>query len=136
MKGERFLTEKFYDAVSKGDFIMVESLLKEYPELANAQSHDLGFTPLHFAAMDGYKEIVELLLRYKADANSKEFAEMTPLHWAARNGYDEIVEILITRGGAMVNAHDHTGLTPMHYAKYKGYKETIDILRHHGAKSA
>jgi len=136
MKGALFLSEKIYDAIAKGDFIKVETLLKEYPELANEQSNELGLTPLHFAAMDGYKEIVELLLYYKADANSKEYSDMTPLHWAARNGYKDIVELLITRGGAVVNVRDHIGLTPLHYAKYKGYKETVDVLRHHGAKIA
>ena len=40
---------------------------------------NLGMYPLHIAAMQGYKEIVELLIAKGADLNTKDRYGMTPL---------------------------------------------------------
>ena len=39
-----------------------------------------GKTPLHWAALSGHKDVVELLLASKAEVNAKNNDGQTPLH--------------------------------------------------------
>ena len=67
-----------------------------------------GRNPLHSAAMEGHKEIAELLITKGADVNAKDrLMDYTPLHLAALalDGRKEVVELLIAKG-ADVNAKD------------------------------
>ena len=121
-----------------------------------------GWTPLHFAARDGYKEIVELLIAEGANVNANNQYGYTPLHlattkevaallisngadvnakidegWtslhsAVANGHKEVVEVLIAKG-ADVNAKDDDGDTPLLYAY--SHWEIANLLRKHGAKT-
>ena len=93
-----------------------------------------GWTPLHFAARDGYKEIVELLIAKGADVNAKDNdGGTTPLHHAASYGRNEVVELLIAKG-ADVNAKDNYGGTPLDRAISSNKKSTASFLRKHGGK--
>jgi len=86
------------------------------------------WTPLHHAAYNGHKEIVELLIANDADVNAKEIARQTPLHVAAYNGHKEIVELLID-AGADVNAKPTLfGWVPLHNAVRGGQKEVAELL--------
>ena len=60
---------------------------------ANAKDSD-GWTPMHYAATEGYGKVVKLLLANGADANAKDSDGWTPLHYAARRGYAEVVKLL------------------------------------------
>jgi ankyrin repeat protein len=71
-----------------------------------------GWTPLPFAAGNGHKEIVELLIAEGADVNVKDNNGWTPLHTATK----EIAELLIAKG-VDVNAKDDFGRTPLDFAK-------------------
>ena len=93
---------------------------------------DSGWTPLHWAANDGYKEIAELLITKGADVDGKTTSETTPLHNAAYNGHKEIVELLIAKG-ANVNAKNEFGQPPLTWAF--GQAEIADLLRKHGGKT-
>ena len=91
-------------------------------------------TPLHRAAREGYKEIVELLIAKGADVNANEDCGWTPLHLAASRSHEEIVELLIAKG-ADVNAKEKFGWTPLGEAVFKGKKEIAALLRKHGGKT-
>ena len=61
----------------------------------NAKDNN-GETPLHAAALNGHKEIAELLIEKGADLNAKNVVGMTPLHYATTK---EIADLLRKHGG-------------------------------------
>jgi ankyrin repeat protein len=76
-------------------------------------------TALHFALMNGQKEMVELLLRYKADPNARFDASLdpsqkglTPLVLAAWQRLPEIVELLLA-ANADPNLKSDNGRAPI-----------------------
>ena len=81
-------------------------------------------TPLHYAAEEGHRPVVELLIKNGANVNLKDDETdargETPLHLAAAKGHVPVVELLI-KNGANVNAKDADGGTPLHSAAGNGY---------------
>lgn len=69
-------------------------------------------TPLHWAAVNGAVDAVELLLDGKADANFQDSRGRTPLHWAARVNRTDIVRVLLDHG-ADPNIVDESDMTPI-----------------------
>ena len=61
----------------------------------NVEDNFFNRTPLHHAAIEDQKEIVELLIDNSADVNAKDVNGYTPLDWAD----DEIVALLRKHGG-------------------------------------
>uniref|UniRef100_A0A8C8SF64 Ankyrin repeat and sterile alpha motif domain containing 1A n=1 Tax=Pelusios castaneus TaxID=367368 RepID=A0A8C8SF64_9SAUR len=57
-----------------------------------------GYTPLHHAALNGHKDVVEVLLRNDALTNVADSKGCYPLHLAAWKGDSEIVKLLIHQG--------------------------------------
>ncbi|MEV5493762.1 ankyrin repeat domain-containing protein [Streptomyces bobili] len=94
---------------------------------------DEGWTPLFSAALEGYADVVALLLSHGACVNPylKE-SHLTPLHLAAREGHTKVVELLITYGAspdAITNHH----VTPLHCAAFYNHQDVIQVLVHSGA---
>jgi cytohesin len=117
------------NAAEDGNIIAVKRLLAAGVNV-NAVTYS-SETPLHFAAIHGYKEVAELLIEKGADVNAKGVGGRTPLHWAANRGHREVAELLIAKG-AEVNAMDVLlGWTPLDYAE----GETAALLRKHGGKT-
>ncbi len=81
---------------------------------------------LHFAAGNGHKKTVEVLLKAKANVNAVDIEGWTPLHVAALHGRANIVGVLLEKG-ANVNAVDRYGKTPLDYAE--GYAKNQDVVK-------
>ena len=62
----------------------------------NAKDVFFGMTSLHRAAMEGHKEIAELLIDNSADVNATTNRGTTPLDWAID---DENADLLRKHGG-------------------------------------
>ena len=71
--------------------------------------------PLHCACTAGDELMVELLLRFGADANQPDDKCRVPLHAAAEAGAAGCVRLLVQHG-ARVNCRDHEGITPLDLA--------------------
>jgi ankyrin repeat protein len=104
----------------------------------------VGKTPLQLAVERGRKDIVELLLANKADANAglngnciantvtkNNCVGQRLLHLAAERGRKDIVELLLAYG-AKANAKDGNGSTPLQLALKGNYLEVAELLRQHG----
>ena len=57
-----------------------------------------GWTPLHFAARNGYKAVIRLLIDGGADISAAEKDGWTPLHVAEQNGHEAVARLLHDRG--------------------------------------
>jgi hypothetical protein len=113
-------------AAMRGNIEDIKVMLTKNPELINKKNKS-GDTPLHYAALGGYKEVVELLCACGADVTAQDKFGHTPLHCAARGGHKEVVEFLCACG-AYVTAQDKFGHTPLHCAARRGHKEVVEFL--------
>ncbi len=150
--------KSFYKAVKRGEIATVEAMVKVTPELVSTR-HEQA-TPLHFAAIENQREMVDLLLRSHADLNARddEF-NMTPIGWANEKGHRNMVEYLASQGAKMdlysaaalgltdrvrqflaessveVNEFKHYG-APIHEASLWGHVEIVKLLLAHGADAS
>ncbi|GAB9469019.1 Transient receptor potential ca2 channel [Globisporangium polare] len=74
-------------------------------------------TPLHWAAVNGATEVVELLLEAGADPNFQDARGRTPLHWAARLNRLVIINCLLEKD-AKANLLDLDHMTPLMCAAF------------------
>jgi ankyrin repeat protein len=121
---------EIHDAAREGDLKKVQTLLEDNLNLVLSKDRH-GLTSLYWTAMQGHKDVAELLLANNADVNTMSSAGWTPLHLAARYGHKDVVESLLANK-ADVNARDNDSSTPLHWAVLKGYKDVAELLRQHG----
>ena len=99
----------------------------------NAKSGNGQVTALIKASVNGYKEIVEVLIQNGADVNAKDIDNRTALMRASYNNYNEIVELLL-QNGADVNVKDiDSRTTALMEASLRGNKEVMEVLIQNGA---
>ena len=99
-------SELLLQAVIDGNVKEVKQHLASGADV-NMKDDARGKTPLHFAAGNGQKEIVESLLAAGADVNAKMNNGMTPLDWSAllpqNSNKTEIIDLLHKHGGKKGN---------------------------------
>jgi ankyrin repeat protein len=98
-----------------------------------------GETPLHEAALAGYRNVAEVLLAGGADVNAKVGLGRTPgwrpgwrmgwtpLRYAVECGHNDVVALLLAKGADAALADD-AGKTPIDIAREKRWTETLKIL--------
>jgi ankyrin repeat protein len=78
-----------------------------------------GWTPLHFACLNGNIDLVNLFLYNGAQTDAETTLRYTVLHLAAQRGHADIFQLLVN-SGANFNATDIFNNTPLHYAAQNG----------------
>ncbi len=125
------MCEVIHEAVKNNNLPEVTRLIENDPNLVFSKDEN-GFTPLHLAAANGYRGMVDFLLTTKADVNARDDSGSTPLHQAAaaEGEHSDIVEVLLGHK-ANVDAADQQGLTPLHYALLADNPDVaMTLLRH------
>lgn len=85
-------------------------------------------TALAGLAIKYNKDLVESLLKKKADPNIADTTGYTPLFWAVKFGNKELVELLL-QYKADKTKKDSMGMTPFEYALKTDNKEIINLLK-------
>lgn len=119
-----------YNAARDGDVQTVRTLLDqgEKPDGVGGLSEG---NALHWAALNGHVQVMELLLSRGADLQAN-VGYGTPLHWASKGGQFKAVQLLLDRGSD-ANAKNGNGWTPLHYAAQQGYIQIARLLLDRGA---
>ena len=87
-----------------------------------------GTTPLYYAALCGFQDLVEhLVVKYPQHVNTRGGHYMTPLFAAMAGRHLQTVKLL-RHNGAEVNVHRDDGETPLHSAAWYGDLELVRIL--------
>ena len=116
-------------AAIRGDKDKVKRLLADG---SDPKDNTDGFTALHFAAAEGYKEIATLLIDAGADVNATNNFNNRPLHFAAGEGHQDIIALLLAKG-AEINAKNNGDFMPLHYAARNEHSNAIELLLDKGA---
>ena len=88
-----------------------------------------GWTALHYAAVAGDAEIVQLLLKRSAEVDSLSPNMTTPLMMAAMSGNIYAVKALLD-GGADLNMANEQGLTAIDFAQKGNHTEIVEGLQY------
>ncbi|KFY17886.1 hypothetical protein V492_00310, partial [Pseudogymnoascus sp. VKM F-4246] len=107
--------------------VVVKHLLENQTEVNVKDGYDQ--TPLSWAAKNGHKAVVQLLLSTAGvDADSKGTYSLTPLSWAAKKGHETVVKLLLDTGKVDADAKDETDQTPLLWAAKKGHEAVVKLL--------
>jgi len=122
----QFEREQLHFAAQDGDVAEVKRFLKEgyQPNLFD----DLGKTPLHYAAMRGHLEVMNVLLAAGADvnANDERVIGNTPLREVADTCSFEVAKILVD-AGADPTIPGWMQLTALHQARERTKPEGLRV---------
>lgn len=117
-----------------GDTEILDMLLRGIDfELFNRMSHQLYWDHmLHLAAFNGNIEMMRVLLRQGAEANSRGSTVnfVTPMAIAAFNGHNDAI-IFLLNNGANIDLGD---LPPLYMASAYGFAQTVRLLLDRGAQ--
>ncbi|XP_059138283.1 ankyrin repeat and SAM domain-containing protein 1A isoform X2 [Peromyscus eremicus] len=85
-----------------------------------------GYTPLHHAALNGHRDVVEVLLRNDALTNVADSKGCYPLHLAAWKGDAQIVRLLIHQGPSHTRVNEQNALEIKELKKYGPFDPYIN----------
>ena len=141
---DEFLLDLYAMSKKKVNSLLLREIKKAKPNLekievmiksglADVEAKDeVGWTPLHSAALNNAIETAKLLIDAGADVKAKDDYGQTPLHHASRWNSIETAKLLLERG-ADVGAKNIWGQTPLHLATRMNAIETAKLLLDAGA---
>ena len=115
-------------AVDAENIVECRRLIDTGEANVNGDRRQYGDTALHYASLEGYLEISELLTSSGADVNIRNSNGNTALHWASYYGHLEIVQLLLCQG-ADISFRTNGGNTALDIASYYGRLKVADCLR-------
>ena len=118
------LTCEIVVASEAGELEKVKSLLKEGAS-PNAMGPNSG--AIHVAAFNGYKSVVEVLLKAGANPNLADKQQFYPLHLAASKGHSSICKVLV-QSGAKMDVKTADGGSALHVAAASGFDKVVSML--------
>jgi ATP-dependent Clp protease ATP-binding subunit ClpB len=123
----------FLKAVKAGNYSRVAAAIKSGAD-PNSRHH-LGWSALHVAAVNGHREIVELLLKSGADPNLPD--EYTNIYHTARDKGMHSLDVMVMRedefSSSLNMRANFRGCTPLHYAVLADDPAVVSLLLEAGA---
>lgn len=96
-----------------GKFKFVKELLSAGVVDVNCLDSELNKAPIHFAAMHGHKDVLDVLLEDpEVDVNLLDGDGNSALHLATIAGHCECIELLLDSKGVKPNLSNREGMTP------------------------
>jgi len=93
------------------------------------QTDCTGSAPLVWAALNGHKEVVKILLgRDEINPDQRGMYSRTPLWCAAFYGHEGVVEMLLGREDVIPDTPDGSNRTPLSCAAENGHGEVVKLL--------
>ena len=123
------LSEELSSACQHGNLRDVNTLLRRGASVNEIDS--AGYLPLHYAASNGFTEVVKLLLEFGSDASSY-LTGHSAVEVAARNGHSEVVVAILDFGGN-IDDKGLAGSPPLVSAASGGFVQCVDDLLQRGA---
>ncbi|NVN99119.1 MAG: ankyrin repeat domain-containing protein [Geobacteraceae bacterium] len=124
------LSEEFFAALAEGKTQEVAKAINKGFDVNSVNSENQ--TLLMKGARHGYKDIVELLLKNKANIAARDISGTTALMHAAKGGSLEVIKLLLAHG-AVVDEADSSGETALMYACRDGNIDVVRLLLDSGA---
>uniref|UniRef100_A0A1X7TT55 Uncharacterized protein n=1 Tax=Amphimedon queenslandica TaxID=400682 RepID=A0A1X7TT55_AMPQE len=124
--------KKLYEAAKRGDSTGVQSALSQGANVNYQNPKERGDTALIEAARKGNCDVVELLLKKRADPSDLNNRGDTALIVAAREGNWDVVELLLKKG-ADPSKSNFTGHTALIEAAKEGHYDIVHLLLKNGA---
>ncbi|XP_046577275.1 protein HOS4-like isoform X1 [Haliotis rubra] len=116
-----------YSASEDGDLERVKRILGAGHVDINTRG-DYSRTPVMVAALEGHRDVVELLVDRGADVSLVDVNGTNVLHWACFGGDLEIVKLILSLNAVDINARDNRGRTAADWAKLWGHQPLLALL--------
>ncbi len=115
-------------AVSKGNLLIIEELLKKGFNINFSFYNGRGVTPLMGSVLSDNYQLFELLIRYKAKLDIQDDDGLTALHMAIMTKNKPIIERLLS-SGANTKIVDNRGLSAEAMLAIRGYTSILEKLQ-------
>ncbi|XP_071158407.1 uncharacterized protein [Mytilus edulis] len=104
------LSQKLIECVRKKDAKNAAALIENGADSNYAD--EAGCTPLHYAALEGYVDLVVQMIQNGGNVRKVDMNGETAIHKAARKGHIEVIVAIVAHGGDIniLNMHGQSGL--------------------------
>jgi ankyrin repeat protein len=120
-------------------FIFIKKELREIRKESVLGNNGVGHNregrnnrDLLWAAWNGQKAVVKVLLEKGADLEAKDDTGQTPLSVASEKGHKDVVQLLLAAGQVDVDSKDKNGQTPLWMAARNGHEGIVQLLLERG----
>ncbi|QQR49155.1 ankyrin repeat domain-containing protein [bacterium] len=125
--GQKLLAELLLHDLKLNNIESFKKNLKNCRNVDMIVDSETQETLLHYAALWGRLEFIEVLLEKKASVDALDHELLTPLHRAIIENQTQCAAKLI-KHGADVNLADNESGTPLHAAAFSGFIENLQLL--------
>jgi len=101
---------------------------KQIEKWVNQKSKRQGYTALHYSAFNGNLDILEKLIKYKADVEISNNRGLNVLHMAAQGNSPNILIYFKEKFNMNIQSVDEICSTPLHWACYSGSESALNFL--------
>jgi ankyrin repeat protein len=132
------MVQNILNAARMGDFETSQNSMME--GISDVHRMDGGsfendYSTLHWAADNGYFDVVKYMVDITEDKNPEDKYGNRPLHYAAKKGHLKTVRYLVDKEVKSIipglykindrNPSDNSGITPLHEAAQKGHLDIV-----------